>query len=486
MSRLLTKSKYMAGLQCPKYLWFLFNDTDKIQPTGAATQHRFDEGHQVGELAKFLFPDGISIPTDNFIGNINQTKTLLKQRQILFEPAFSIDNLYSRLDMLIPVNSDYWDIIEVKMSTEVKPEHVPDVAFQRFCCEKSGLKIRNCSVAYINNKFIRHGEIDPKQLFIIEDITPQVNGILIGIEAQIENMFDIISSAKCPDVSVGAHCADPNDCPITICQESLPDNTILDLYYAGKKKYELLYQGVYFIKDIPAGYKLTKSQQVQLQCEMINKPHIDKESIKTFLSKLEYPIYFFDFETFNPAIPMFDNSRPYQQLPFQFSVHVVETEKAEPVHHSHLADGTGDPRPELLNELQKVLGNNGSVVVYNQTFEKKVLEQLGEDFPKSGEWAKNVIDRLVDLYFPFRTFCYYNPQQKGSASLKEVLPAVTGKSYEGMPIAKGDDASLAFLKLLCDDITNEERQKTREDLLQYCGLDTQGMIWIVEKLGQIC
>jgi hypothetical protein len=476
----------MAGLQCPKYLWFLFNDPDKIQPTDIATQHRFDEGHQVGELAKLLFPDGISIPTDNFIGNINQTKNLLKQRRILFEPAFSIDNLYSRLDMLIPVDSDQWDIVEVKMSTEMKDEHIPDIAFQRFCCEKGGLTIRNSSIAFINNKFTRHGEIDPKQLFLVEDVTPRVNDSIAGIANQVKHMFDIISELKCPDVPVGIYCNDPNDCPVNFCRESVPDNTILALYYAGKKKYELFSQGIYFIKDIPAGYKLTKSQQIQQECERAGQTHIDKEAIKAFLDDLKYPVYYLDFVTFNPAIPMFDNSRPYQQIPFQFSLHVVETERAEPAHRSYLADGTGDPRPELLAELRNLLGDRGSIIVYNQTFEKKVLEQFGEAFPESGGWAKTVIDRIVDLYVPFRSFCYYNPRQKGSASLKEVLPAVTGKSYEGLPIAKGDDASLAFTKLLSNKITDIERQKIRKDLIQYCGLDTEGMIWIVERLRQDC
>ena len=474
----------MNGLQCSKYLWLVFNASDTIPPTGDATQHIFDEGHIVGDLAKKLYTDGIQVPFDNFRENLRETKALLEERRILFEPGFLADNIYSRLDILQPANGGEWDIIEVKMSTEVKDEHIADVAFQRFCCEKSGLKIRNCSLIHINNRYIRHGEIDPALLFITEDITEQVSEYVCGMQDQIDYMFALISSAACPEVPVGTYCGSPNPCPVTACAESLPENTILDLYYAGKKKYELYYRGICFIKDIPADYKLTRQQEIQQRCENTSQPHIDKAAIKNFINGMQYPLYFFDFETVSSGVPMFDNSRPYQQIPFQFSVHIMESENTIPVHYGYLADGTGDPRPGLINALKETLGSAGSVVAYNQAFEKRVLEQLGQDFPECKEWTETVIARLVDLLVPFRNFDYYNPQQKGSASLKHVLPAVTGKSYEGLEIAKGDDASLAFLKLMFGDISPEERCGIRENLVKYCGLDTEGMIWIMETLAR--
>jgi len=203
------------------------------------------------------------------------------------------------------------------------------------------------------------------------------------------------------------------------------------------------------------------------------------------LSSLQYPLYFFDFETISPAVPLFDGTKPYQKIPFQFSLHVVRTENDKPEHFSFLSEGAKDPRPELLSELKKVLGDKGSTVVYNQAFEKGILEALGIVFPDYSNWIEGVISRLVDLLIPFRNFDYYHPAQKGSASLKAVLPALTGISYMGMNIGNGEDASIAFLAVTFGDVSDEVRNKVREDLEEYCGLDTEGMIRIIDRLRGI-
>ncbi|MDD5288957.1 MAG: DUF2779 domain-containing protein [Dehalococcoidales bacterium] len=509
---LLSKSKYLNGLQCFRYLWLLYNDPQQVPETDSVTRFRFDQGHQVGELAKKLFPDGINVPTDNFNDNITQTGELLKQNRALFEAGILSDSIYARIDILNPAGNGEWDIIEVKSATEVKDEHIQDVAFQRFCCEKQGLKIRKCYIAYINNKYVRHGEIDPAQIFIMEDVTEAVSRTADGIEDRIAEMFRVISAAECPAVLVGSQCGAPYPCPVTLCQQSLPENTILNLYRAGKKKYEFLHKGVLFIKDIPEDFKLTKAQQIQKSCDVSCQPHIDKAFIANFLNTLQPPLYYLDFETFSTALPLFEGTRPYQQIPFQFSVHletsdhtlpvfegirhyqqapfqfsvqVTVEEKMKLVHYSFLADGAEDPRPHLLAHLKNVLGDSGSIVVYNQSFEKRVLAESGEAFPVYREWVESVSDRIVDLYEPFRKFDYYSPLQQGSASIKEVLPAVTGRSYKGMPVAGGEDASLAYLRLAYGDIDAGERDQLRSDLEKYCGLDTEGMIWIINKLKEL-
>ncbi len=207
---------------------------------------------------------------------------------------------------------------------------------------------------------------------------------------------------------------------------------------------------------------------------LVRADQVDKEAIKHFLGTLQNPLNYLDFETISPVVPMYDGTRPYQRIPFQFSMHIVSDEHSRALHHSFLADGSDDPRPKLLSELKRVLRDTGSMVVYNQSFEKGVLLELAEAFPEFAEWLHSVCDRLIDLYAPFRDFHYYSPRQCGSASIKEVLPAVTGRGYEGMSIARGDDASLAFLRLTCDDVSVEEREQLRADLEKYCGLDTEG------------
>ncbi len=192
-----------------------------------------------------------------------------------------------------------------------------------------------------------------------------------------------------------------------------------------------------------------------------------------------------DFETFSTAIPPFDGTRPYQQIPFQFSLHVVDEDNATARHYSFLAYGTNDPRHKFIDSLKKVMGDSGSIVVYNQGFEKGVLNNLATFLPKYNEWVENLNDRIIDLFAPFRSFNYYDTKQKGSASLKKVLPVLTGRNYEEMNITNGGDASVAFVKVTYGNVSERERNEVREDLEKYCCLDTEGMIWIVEKLKEL-
>ncbi|MDD4874252.1 MAG: DUF2779 domain-containing protein [Dehalococcoidales bacterium] len=485
-SAMLSKTKYLNGLQCFKLLWIYTNQPESIPQPDAATQNRFDQGHLAGELAKKLFPGGIDIPQDDFIGNISRTKELLKQRKTLFEAGVLTGKLYSRADILNPVNEDEWDIIEVKSSTEVKDINIQDVSFQKFCREKDGLKIRKCFLAHINNKYVKNGEINPEELFTIEDITEEVISASEGITDRIISMFDVISSPVCPEMSISTHCSDPYDCPLSAnCRQGLPEHNVFTLYRGGKKGFDLYNSGILSITDIPSDYDLSDKQLIQCSCVVGGEPHIEKNELMQFLASLEYPLYYLDFETFSTVVPMFDGTRPYQNIPFQFSLHVQDMPGSSLQHHWFLADGPGDPRPGLLSQLHKSIGEFGSVIVYNQSFEKGILREMGEALQEYTRWSQSVIDRIVDLYAPFRSFCYYHPSQKGSASIKKVLPALTGSGYEDLAIAKGDDASLVFLDMTYSELTDEECLEIRNNLLAYCGLDTEGMVRIVEQLYKL-
>ena len=482
-SKLLTKSKYISGLQCLKYLWIQINEPERIPATGIVKQHIFDQGHLVGELAKQLFPGGIDIATDNFMGNINETKKLLKQRKPLFEAGVLAGSIYSRTDIINPVNDNEWDIIEVKSSTTVKDVHIQDASFQKYCWEMSGLKIRNCCLALINNKYVKNGEIDPQCLFNIHDITDQVAVASEGIQNRIDVIIENIKASECPEINIGKCCEDPYECALKQeCWKFLPENNIFTLYYGGKKCFDLFDQGVLTVKGIPEDYKLGEKQLIQKACVINDKPFLNKEGIKEFLSTLKYPLYYLDFETFGPAIPLFDGTRPFQNIPFQFSLHVVNDEGATPQHFSYLTNGADDPRPAFLAELKKLLGETGSIITYNQVFEEGIFKELALSFPEHKYWVSQIRDRLVDLLSPFRNFLYYHPLQKGKASIKNVLPAITGKGYGELDIHEGQSASIAFLTITYGEVSEEERQKVRSDLIKYCGLDTEGMIWIVEKL----
>jgi hypothetical protein len=202
MSSCLSKSKYMLGLQCPKLLWYHFNEKDKIPPIDEGTQATFDQGHEVGEWAKKRYPDGIEVPFGDFKGTIEKTKELVAQRKVIFEASFLFENCYSRADILVPVDDDQWDVIEVKSATKVKDENIEDVAFQRFVMEGCGLKIRRCHLMFINNEYIRQGDIDPRQLLTMDDITEDVDLKLSLVMENVAEMWNVINGAK-PDIKIG-------------------------------------------------------------------------------------------------------------------------------------------------------------------------------------------------------------------------------------------------------------------------------------------
>lgn len=483
MGSTISKSKYMNGLQCSRLLWFVVNSPEELPEIEEDKQFIFDQGHEVGDYAKKFFPKGIEVPHDrNFI---EATKQFVSQGDTIFEGAFSCKGTFAKVDILKPVNKDEWDIIEAKSSTQIKDEHIEDVAFQRFVVEGAGLKVRQCHQIYVNNEYVRDGDIDPRGFLSEEDITDQVAEKLGHVKDNIIKMQKVIALEKPPAMTIGPQCSTPYDCPLSEkCWSFLPEHNVTELYYFGQKKYEMLNKDILSIKDLPSEVKLSDKQRIQIAAIKSGEPFIDKESIKRFLKGLEYPVYCLDFETLGVAVPPFDKARPYQKIPFQFSIHVIQKKDSDVESHSFLADGRKNFAAELIKAL-KVIGSTGTVLAYNMSFEKQVLKALAELSPKDAHWLESISDRLRDLIEPFRAFSYYHPDQHGSCSLKAVLPALTGKSYKEMEIGEGGMASLKYYLTHFRDAAKEEKEKVRNALLKYCKLDTEGMVDILRRLEEI-
>ena len=492
-SPFLSKSKYLTGLQCPKLLWYQYNAKAQLPEVSSHTQATFDEGHKVGELAKKLFPGSIDL--DHIIKwdkAIKETQKVLNKGNPIFEAAFLSNNTFARPDVLKPVEKEknslrtfHWDIIEIKSSTKVKDVNYHDLALQKYCYEGAGISINRCFLMHINNKYVRQGEIEPEKLFAVENITEEVERYSIGLAERVQEMLNVIAMPECPDVKIGKHCNNPYPCVMqSLCWDFIPDNSVFSLYRLNKAKaFEFVDSGCLCMGDVPADFNLSEKQNVQCVCEQTGSPHINKKKIKEFLNTLHFPQYHLDFETFGSAIPPFDGVKPYQQVPFQFSLHIWRDIDTKPEHYSFLAEGQDDPRPKLLKKLCELLGERGSIVAYNQGFEIGRLKESVEVFPEFKDWFENNIKpRFIDLLVPFRSFYYYNPSQKGSASIKKVLPALCGKSYEGMEIADGGAASREFARVTYTDVNEADRQQVRNALEKYCALDTQAMIDIVKAL----
>jgi hypothetical protein len=485
----LSKSKFLNGMQCHKLLWHAYNAADKIPPPDAQTQAVFDQGHEIGSLAKTLFPDGIEIGgrVSDLDETLRLTKHALRLRKPLFEAAFASEGGYCRVDILVPRGIGDWDIVEVKSTTSVKEIHLHDLAFQCWVLAKAGLRIKARRLMHINKNYVREGPVDPQKLFLTEDVTTQVRELVRGVEGKVADQFKVIRQTGCPEIKIGPHCDDPYTCPLhNLCWSFLPPDNVLSLYRGARKGFRLLAEGITGLKDIPEGYRLTDNQLIQRRVAISGQPHVCKAEIRTFLRQLEYPVSYLDFETFGTAIPLFDHTRPYVQLPFQFSLHIVESPRSQPKHQMFLADGRADPRGEFLERLRECLPETGSIVVYNAWFELSRLRECCRLHRAHLPWLSGVEPRLVDLLKPFKAFDYYGPGQDGSASMKGVLPALTGRSYDHLAIQEGGAASREFLRVTFGEVAEQERQRVRRDLEAYCGQDTEGMIWIVSALEQVC
>lgn len=484
----LSKSKYLEGLQCRKLLWYDYNRKEAFPEIDPATQFIFDQGKEVGRLAQRIFNGGILLERDPFPErHRDQSEEALRQNKPVFEAGFIYKKTYALADILMPCKNDAWDLIEVKSSTGIKDEHLYDIAFQKYVFEGAGIKLHRCFLMCIDNEYVKEGEINPLEFFVKEDVTAQAEELRPTIERGIEEMLETIRQKDAPKADIGQHCSRPHDCPLEkVCWDFLPKDHVFMLYRGNKLAYELYEDGILSLKDLSDHPDLSPKQLIQVNSHKSGLPHVDRKAILAFLKELRYPLYFLDFETMAPAIPVYDGTHPYENIPFQYSLHVVEKEKAKPKHYSYIAKGQSDPRPEILKQLKGLLGSEGSIIAYNAVFEKSILKEASEVFSEYKSWHVKIGQRVVDLLIPFRNFSYYHPKQEGSASLKKVLPALTKNGYKDLEIADGQTASQEYFRVVFNPkISKVEKDKVYQALEKYCNLDTQGMIDILKILKKL-
>lgn len=492
-TRTISKSRYIDGLRCDRLLWCYFHRRELFEaPRDAATTATLESGNRVGDLAKRLFPSGVEVEWgDDWNAGFVRTKELLAALVPIFEAGFRAPGVYARPDIIVPAPGGKFDLVEVKRSANVKEYQVDDVAFQRYVCEAVGLPIRRCFVMHVDSTYERVGDLDPAHLLVREDVTEATAEILPEIPARLKRMQEIVAMVEIPECG-DADCDNPWRCPLAdvddcpCASESEPEQGhVNELYWdtAGRKA-ALLAAGITRLADIPDGWGLTERQEIQVAVARSGAVHVDRDGIRGFLARLEYPLHFLDFETiYQEPVPPYDRTRPYEQIPFQFSVHVVKAPGEVPVHHEFLPQGdTTDPRPVLLGKLRDAIGPKGSVLAWNASFETRALERMAEVFPAHAGWIRSAVSRIVDLIDPFRAFHWHHPAQRGSNSLKRVLPAMTGKGYDGMEIGDGATAAAEFTAIAFGDPTEDERARVREALLRYCELDTMGMVEILCEL----
>jgi len=336
--------------------------------------------------------------------------------------------------------------------------------------------------------YVKDGDLDVHQLFTIVSVLKDVIPIQANIPAIITDLKNTLQPNSIPDIDIGLQCHNPYPCDfLGHCWKHIQEYSVFDisrLYQT--KKFEIYQMGAIHLDQIPKDYPLNNNQWMQVDCELEHKSHIDNTKIQKFLNSLNYPLYFLDFETMATAVPIFDHTRPYQQIPFQYSLHVQKTINGELLHYEYLAlaDGT-DPRIGFVEQLIRDCGTDGDVIVYNAGYERSKLNDLVEVFPEKQKQLQRIIDRLVDLMVPFKERWYYTPYMHGSYSIKQVLPALAPQlSYEVLEISEGGTASNTFAEMIMGSFRGDI-QEARENLLEYCKLDTFAMVTILTKLYEI-
>ncbi len=486
---LISKSMYIRGLQCEKSL-FMNKYNPELKVFSNETQAKFEVGNRVGKLAQELFPGGVDCGMETTGRNVTKSLELTSEaikggKKIIYEAAFQYNGMLAIIDIMVKAGNS-WNLYEVKSSTEIKDYQLNDVALQYYAIKGSGIKVNDLSIAYINNKYVKIGKLSINKLFTVESVIEKAIGKQDEIEPNKEKYQKVLNSRIIPIIEISPKCFDPFDCDFhEHCWKHIPKYSVFNLSNIRSKSYELYNKGIIKIKDIPKDFKLSENQTIEKESYIKNKDHINKENISVFLKQLKYPLYFMDFETIRFEIPVWDNTHPYLQIPFQYSLHIVKKKNSEPEHLEFLADGKGDPRISFIERLLNDTKGKGTILVYNNSFETPRLKEIAKYFPKYQKEIDERISRIVDLIVPFRSKDYYKPAMQGSYSIKKVLPAISPElSYDNLEISEGGSANLEFLRMMS--LTDEiEIQKIRRNLLEYCKMDTQAMIILYNSLSKL-
>jgi len=483
----ISKSKFVAGVQCLKRLYWQVHEPELAAEPAPAAEAVMEQGHEVGLLARQMFPGGAEVDGRDGLGQaIRATRELVANREVpaIFEGTFEHGNVLVKTDIMQRRRDNRWRLIEVKSTADLKDHHLEDVAIQARVVSRSGLDLASVCLAHVNRSYVfSGGTIVPSQFFRIRNLTRRVKRLQPKLTFLLRSEFRVLAMLKVPDLPPGPHCTDPVTCEFyDRCNPPRPDDHVACLpRINGRVLEEFGEMGIESIRDIPNDFDLSEIQRRACTAVQTGQPYYSTELAKE-LRTLKYPLYFMDFETVNPAIPRFPAMHPFDHIPFQWSVHVQREPGTEPDHHEFLATEANDPRREFISSLCAALGEQGNIVVYNAKFESQRLSDLAAWLPEFAGRIRRMQRRLWDLLPVMRNHVYH-PAFAGSFSLKAVLPALVPEmTYEGMAVANGMDAGLAWESLVRNGLDEVERLTTEKALREYCGQDTLALVRLLEKL----
>ena len=452
-------------------------------------------GNLIGDLAMKLFGDYYLAETtdNNLLQQAQNTLNALKEnKKVICEAAFINQNHYCAVDILVK-EDDCYSIYEVKSTTALEKHYYYDLAYQYFVLSNIGLKINKLNLVHVNSEYVLDGEFDINQYFVINDLTDSVKELIDEVSELLELSDDILDSQTEPSSIISSTCTKYSGCPyLEYCKKynNIPEeNSVFDLYNNRSKAKQINNNILSFSDLLKTNAKLSEIQKRQIDFALnnIEEIYINKDEVKSFLDEFKFPLFFFDFETYQEIIPKYQGTRAYQQIPFQYSLHILY-EDGTLIHKEFLADGFNNPLEDIVLSMIEDLGQDGSIVAYNDSFEKSRIKELAHIIKEHKNKLFSFVDRFVDLADVFQKGYCYNKKMGGSFSIKSVLPALfpsdeelNYKKLEG--VHKGDEASSAYLALRT--MEKEEYERTRKNLLAYCKLDTYAMVKIYQKLLEL-
>ena len=487
MARSLSKSRFQKGLQCEKALWLSIHRPDLKPEVPEAQQWIFDQGSEVGRLAQQRFPGGVEVSNDHLHSAeaLATTRRLLAQgATILYEPAFQFGGAFARVDVLASAGDAGWDLYEVKSTGSLKEQHISDAAVQAYAVEGSGLSVRSINIVHLNTAYVyAGGQYDLARLFTVADVTSQARAFMPQIPEALRVLQSVLQGPE-PDALIGSRCSTPYDCDYAqYCRSFLPErHPITELPRLQEPQlHAFLREGITCILDVPDDCAdLTAAQRGTVHAVKAGEPVVDVAGLRRDLAGLRFPVAHLDFETVMPALPLWPGTRPYQAIPFQYSVH-VQQQDGTLRHHAYLHAGTDDPRRPLARQLIADLPATGSIVHYTN-YENRILKDLEAAFPDLAPPVAAVRTRLFDLEGIVRQRTKH-PQARGRSSIKYALPAwCPDLTYDGLAIADGQTASVRYLRILKGLADDAEVRTTLQDLEEYCTLDTLATVRLLDEL----
>ena len=477
----LSKSKFMSGRQCEKRLWQEIHHPERADAYGPRTEFLFFQGHEVGALAQQWRGKGVLIELDrsDIARAVRETREALAAgAKRIFEATFEYKGFLALADVIEQKRDGSWRLIEVKATTSAKPIHVPDLAFQAWLMEQNGLSVSETAVVHLNNKAIWPAD----ELLTMSGNTAEVLAAMPEVRKLAKRLAKLIVSDVEPDIGPGPHCSDPYDCNFhSHCWQDVPADRIGILpRLSAEKAEQLSSRGWTRVAQIEDVSLLSVAQRRWASALQSGKPYIDEAAIRNWLSGLIGPIYSLDFETVGYAIPRWKGARPYQQIPFQFSCHRIGV-RGGLSHQEYLHLSQDDPRSALVDALIAAVGDSGSIMAWNAGFEKRVITELADLFPRKRAVLLAIAARLVDLMDVFQRW-YLHPDCRGSASIKKVGKAVLGKDagYEDLDIGDGNEAYAGWHQRVFEDAPVEIEQALRA----YCTQDTMLPVKLLGFLQQ--